>query len=115
MKTSTRYNKGLLNGGVRVYSGEIGIGAGRTETIPEKAGGLFFVKNGMSWGGYNMYYVYMNRVILLGSPDGYNPVPSIVIDNGSISITNSASEWRTYKYVLINISSTSDTSDYVGD
>ena len=113
MPLSTITTKGMLAPGVRVYSGSISLGSGESAELPHKVAGLLFVKNGYSWSGYNMYHIYRTTVNLLGTSEGTNPISTISANGGIVTITNTTSGSRTYRYCIINISDPNDTSSDV--
>ena len=115
MPLSTRTTKGMLAPGVRVYTGSITLDAGASSALPHKVAGLLFMKNGYSWSGYNMYHIYRTTVNLLGAPDGTNPISAISANGGVVTITNSTSGSRTYRYCIINISDWQDTAEDIVD
>lgn len=112
---STRTENGLMGAGVRVHTGIITIPASGSIVLPYKVAGLLMVKNGYSWGGYNLYCGYMNVLNILSTPSGYNPVSSISISNGDVTIGNAATSQRQYRYVILNMSDPNDTAEYLID
>ena len=115
MPVSTRTSRGAVESGFRIHKGSITIGAGATEKLPVKVCGLLFLKNGMSWAGYNLYHIYYNTANLLGKESQEAFIPTVTSNKGEVSITNIASSQRTMYYVAINISYPQDSNESLLD
>lgn len=116
MPVSTRTSRGAVESGFRIHKGSINFEAGATQKLPVKVCGLLFLKNGMSWAGYNLFHVYYNTVNILGKELQGALIPTVTSDKGEVSITNpSSSQQRTMYYVAINISYPQDSNESLLD
>lgn len=113
--TSTRESKGLTAAGIRTHTGIISVPANSSVQLPYKVAGILMLKNGYSWGGYHTYVGYLNVITQINVSQSFNPAIPVSIEGGYVTVENTASASRQFRYVILNMTDPNDTADYLID